>query len=410
MRAKVSIRVFFSIVFSMILLTMTAVALVQNHEDFTQGALSNLERDSNGDLKLAGDEVRGDYTSRIIDAGSNARWKSLGWEEDLPTSTEDIYFVVRSCDDPACEGESFSTEVRTMDEPFDVPDNRYFQYKAILEGAGGGDKYDYETTTPILYSVFVDYEIIRGGEVGPAVVEHSAQTDLSGAFDRTEYDEKIQLMSGYTQGTYTSPAIDAGSDIRWDALTWEEELPAGTDIYFKVRSCDDRDCSGESFSEWDVIMMEEALGVPDNRYFQYKAYLITEDIALSPSLYSVSVHHTGTGEASEPSGPSAPPEPPSPPETSQPAIECTDSDGIADPFLRGTTYGMLEGSYETMTDACVGDTLTEYYCVGSEIHSDEYACEYGCEDGACKRGESVIVALLNRILAFFERLFGRSPP
>ncbi len=69
-------------------------------------------------------------------------------------------------------------------------------------------------------------------------------------------------------------------------------------LSFEVRSCDDAVCTGEAFGP--TIYSEQSnatLGlpsvtlnaVPDNRYFQYRATLITDDPNYAPALHSVTV-------------------------------------------------------------------------------------------------------------------------
>jgi hypothetical protein len=67
---------------------------------------------------------------------------------------------------------------------------------------------------------------------------------------------------------------------------------------FQARSCDDSMCAGEEFAGPDGTSSTyydtsgEALNVPDNRYFQYKAYLDTQDTGMTPALESADVQYT----------------------------------------------------------------------------------------------------------------------
>jgi len=64
---------------------------------------------------------------------------------------------------------------------------------------------------------------------------------------------------------------------------------------------------------------------------------------------------------------------------------CYDSDGGVNFEEVGTIYGLLSRSeFGNKTDDCKRNQLTEYYCSENWIQSEEKACEYGCEDGACK--------------------------
>lgn len=60
---------------------------------------------------------------------------------------------------------------------------------------------------------------------------------------------------------------------------------------------------------------------------------------------------------------------------------CTDSDGEADYYTRGTATD----SSGTSSDVCSSDgkTLTEYFCSNNFKTSVDYNCPNGCNDGAC---------------------------
>ena len=104
----------------------------------------------------------------------------------------------------------------------------------------------------------------------------------------------------YRTGTYTSAILDAGQSVRWDNLTWGNFSPAGTNITFQVRSCDDASCDTEDFVGHNnsnltyfnasPILLNTAL-TPDNQYFQYIAYLATNDSNLTPYLEWINVSY-----------------------------------------------------------------------------------------------------------------------
>jgi predicted secreted protein len=78
---------------------------------------------------------------------------------------------------------------------------------------------------------------------------------------------------------------------------------------------------------------------------------------------------------------------------------CTDSDGGKDYFIKGTAVGY---GGATLIDSCctdsndklcgksTGSVLSEAYCQGSTADAVQYTCSYGCEDGACQAGITVI--------------------
>ncbi|MBN2016048.1 LamG domain-containing protein, partial [Candidatus Dojkabacteria bacterium] len=85
-------------------------------------------------------------------------------------------------------------------------------------------------------------------------------------------------------------------------------------LQYQVRSCDDSNCSGESFvgpdgtgSTYYSELNNNTTGLPvfnlvnvaDNQFFQYKSFFGTDDSLYTPELKSVSVGYFGTGGGSE---------------------------------------------------------------------------------------------------------------
>ncbi|MBW2992294.1 hypothetical protein KY345_03700 [Candidatus Woesearchaeota archaeon] len=66
-------------------------------------------------------------------------------------------------------------------------------------------------------------------------------------------------------------------------------------------------------------------------------------------------------------------------------LECTDTDGGKEYYVKGTAKGLENGQLATSTDGCRYDdvTLAEVYCDGSELKVTQYVCDFICEDGAC---------------------------
>ena len=76
---------------------------------------------------------------------------------------------------------------------------------------------------------------------------------------------------------------------------------------------------------------------------------------------------------------------------------CTDSDlssdqtfpyisGQSDPFMKGSTSGLLNGIFATAYDTCYNQNeLAEYYCNNGQVVSTGITCENGCSNGACQR-------------------------
>ncbi len=65
-------------------------------------------------------------------------------------------------------------------------------------------------------------------------------------------------------------------------------------LYVEVRSCDDPNCDGESFSGSFTNSSTQDLNVPDNRYIQYRVNFESEDLSYTPLLEEVAVGYTVT--------------------------------------------------------------------------------------------------------------------
>jgi hypothetical protein len=101
----------------------------------------------------------------------------------------------------------------------------------------------------------------------------------------------IPQISG-TVGTFNSPVFDALVPVDWTQISWEEALPAGTDITLKVRTSDD----GVTWPDWATIApVTDSLSSAINlqgRYVEYQASLTSTDPLATPTLGEVSLEYT----------------------------------------------------------------------------------------------------------------------
>jgi len=96
-------------------------------------------------------------------------------------------------------------------------------------------------------------------------------------------------------GTYTSKIFDATQNASWDDLSWNETI-VNSDVTFQVRSCDDALCDTEIFVGPDgtagtsfTTNAGEAINVPMNRYFQYRASFSNSNTNFTSEVSSVTV-------------------------------------------------------------------------------------------------------------------------
>ena len=68
------------------------------------------------------------------------------------------------------------------------------------------------------------------------------------------------------------------------------------------------------------------------------------------------------------------------------ADSCSDSDGGKEPKIQGDVSGYKDNQQYTYSDICLGTTLEEYYCSGTDVMSTNISCSEnytGCRNGAC---------------------------
>jgi len=97
-----------------------------------------------------------------------------------------------------------------------------------------------------------------------------------------------------TSATIASQVRDTGTaGARWDALIWDEMLPAGTDIAFEVRTSDTLFAADNATLPWTPVggMSPVTSGLPAGQYMQWRATLTTSDITVTPLFLEVRVNH-----------------------------------------------------------------------------------------------------------------------
>ncbi len=105
--------------------------------------------------------------------------------------------------------------------------------------------------------------------------------------------EVTYVSAGYTSwGTIASQVMDTGvAGATWDLLSWDETLPAGTDITFEVRASDTLFAAGDPMPAWTSVGGTSPVlsGLPTGRYKQWRATLTTSNSNYTPILHEVRV-------------------------------------------------------------------------------------------------------------------------
>jgi hypothetical protein len=106
----------------------------------------------------------------------------------------------------------------------------------------------------------------------------------------------VDLRYFLPSGTLASQVLDtltAGST--WDELSWNETLPANTNITFEVRASNTPFAAGDASPTWTDLSPADSpitTGLPSGQYMQWRATLSTTDTSQTPVLHDVTITYT----------------------------------------------------------------------------------------------------------------------
>jgi len=166
----------------------------------------------------------------------------------------------------------------------------------IYGGAGGGGgggriKVFYES----LSDGTASYSAAGGNSGEPSYEAGTAQDGQSGTTYKgtTSYVSSLPYLSS---GTLASQVLDTlTADSIWDELSWNETLPANTDITFGVRADNAPFAAGDANPTWTDLSPADSpitTGLPTGQYMQWRATLSTTDTSQTPVLHDVSITYT----------------------------------------------------------------------------------------------------------------------
>jgi YD repeat-containing protein len=107
-------------------------------------------------------------------------------------------------------------------------------------------------------------------------------TTLTGATDPIAYQKQLESAP---EGTFESEVIDIGAN-GYNTISWNETLPAGTDIQVKTRS-GNTSSPDATWSDWSASLTDSSgssITSPHGRYLQYKVTLTTANLTATPRL------------------------------------------------------------------------------------------------------------------------------
>lgn len=103
-----------------------------------------------------------------------------------------------------------------------------------------------------------------------------------------------RVSSDYvSEGTLTSPPLDATLVARFGSLTWRGHAPSGTGVALAVRS-GNTSTPDETWSGWSIDSTDPATAradCPPGRFLQYRLTLRSSDPAETPNVRSISVRY-----------------------------------------------------------------------------------------------------------------------
>lgn len=210
--------------------------------------------------------VNGTYTSAIYDVGSTTVWHTIDWQANLPQDTAIVVSVrscaVADCTDRGANDWSVADNAQDISSLTFVDDgHRYIQYK----------------------------------------VEMSSTIGLVPFFEMIS----ISMVPNQENSTLVSSVFDSQDSINEiTELAWTATTPAGTSVNLQLRTSPD----GVAWTSWygptsdtdyyttsgSVINGLHADGVND-RYFQYRAILMSNNVEFTPVLEDVTVSYISFG-------------------------------------------------------------------------------------------------------------------
>lgn len=104
----------------------------------------------------------------------------------------------------------------------------------------------------------------------------------------------------FAQGTYTSQPFDTGGTAYFGALEWNATIPAGTSIRFQAHAADSpgnlsvhpyTGPGGTTSSYHDTSGQYISSACNGSRWIQYRAYLKTDNVSVTPELKNVTINY-----------------------------------------------------------------------------------------------------------------------
>ncbi len=185
----------------------------------------------------------GFFLSQIFDAQLIVNWSGITWVNSSNFTGAKLNFSVRSCDDTACSGETFTDLLDLSPQQIALPSNQYFQYNVSIEPDANQNTYhlynvSLNYTTTILPTIPVNITPTKESHItnrtptfiwtnstdaNGDVISYHLQVDDNSAFNNPEINvSAIPPDAGKQNTTYYSTTI----------------LNVDTTYYWRVRAND----------------------------------------------------------------------------------------------------------------------------------------------------------------------------
>ncbi len=171
-------------------LTGFSVLSANSQSVFNNGTYANTIYNGSA-IVLSGSNTSGIYTSKVFDAESAAKWNSILWNN----SDAKLNLSVRSCDDSACSGESWTNIADVSPQNLNIANNTYFQFKFEFTS---GDP------APVLSNVYVDYTILNPNVslTSPSSGNYSNNTNVTLKYTPSDSDLSNCALWGNFNGSF----------------------------------------------------------------------------------------------------------------------------------------------------------------------------------------------------------------
>lgn len=146
----------------------------------------------------------------------------------------------------------------------------------------GGRVWCSDSGTDTIYWVATDGTVL-GSFLAPGETARGLASDGGRLWHLDSGDDLIYELHPfeyYSEGTFTSPVIDAGAEVEWDLARWEATVPENTSLSVEVCLSDDN----RTWSGWRRCTNREPVPGSKGRFIRYRVALGSSVASRTPAL------------------------------------------------------------------------------------------------------------------------------